>query len=49
MRMTALALLPALLAPAAAGAQGRQDFVLLNNTRYTITEVYVSPSKTDDR
>ena len=37
-----------LLTPAAAGAQGRQDFVLLNNTGYTITEVYVSPSKSDD-
>jgi hypothetical protein len=49
MRLTTLAVLgAALLAPAAAGAQGRQDFVLLNNTGYTITEVYVSASRTDD-
>ena len=49
MRMIGLAALTAaLLAPAAAGAQGAQDFVLLNNTGYTITEVHVSPSKTDD-
>lgn len=30
---------------AAPAAVGKQDFVLLNNTGYTIQEVYVSPSR----
>ena len=38
----------AMLSPVAASAQGKQDFVLLNNTGYTISEVYVSASRTDD-
>lgn len=29
-------------------AQSRQDFTLINRTGYDISEVYVSPSKTDD-
>ena len=29
-------------------AQGRQDFTLVNRTGYTIDEVYVAPSKSDD-
>ena len=32
----------ALLAPQAADAAGRQNFTLINNTGYTIKEVYVS-------
>lgn len=35
-----------LAAPAA--AQGRQDFTLVNKTGYTISEVYVAPSASDD-
>ena len=46
--VSAAVLAAALLAPGVAAAQGKQDFVLLNNTGYTITEVYVSASNTDD-
>ena len=46
--VSAVLLAAALLFPGAAGAQGKQDFVLLNNTGYTITEVHVSASNTDD-
>jgi len=38
----------ALLLPADAGAAGRQNFSLVNNTGYTIKEVYVSPVSTND-
>lgn len=31
-----------------AQAEGRQDFDLVNKTGYEISEVYVSPSKSDD-
>jgi len=49
MKIAIAALLAAsMLAPAAAGAQGKQDFTLRNNTGYTISEVYVSSSKTND-
>lgn len=29
-------------------AEGKQDFTLVNRTGYTIEEVYVAPSKSDD-
>ncbi len=32
----------------ARAAEARQDFVLVNKTGYTISEVYVSPTKSDD-
>lgn len=32
----------------AAAAQGRQDFTLVNKTGYTIDQVYVAPSTSDD-
>ena len=38
----------ALLAPQAASAEGRQNFTLVNNTGYTINEVYVSTTDTDN-
>lgn len=38
----------ALLAPAAADAAGRQNFTLVNDTGYTIKEVYVSTTRTND-
>ena len=38
----------ALLSPVAADAAGRQNFTLVNNTGYTIKEVYVSPVSTND-
>ncbi|MBS0532787.1 MAG: argininosuccinate lyase [Proteobacteria bacterium] len=34
--------------PVAAQAEAKQDFDLVNRTGYAISEVYVSPSKTDD-
>jgi hypothetical protein len=37
----------ALLAPGAADAAGRQNFTLINNTGYTIREVYVSTVNTN--
>ena len=49
MRLAIGALLAAtMLLPVAAGAQGRQDFTIHNKTGYTISEVYVSASKTND-
>lgn len=48
MKVIAVMLAAVLLLPAAPLAQGRQDFVLINNTGYVIDEVYVSASKTDD-
>lgn len=44
---TAAALVVAGIAGAAL-AQGKQDFRLSNRTGYTIAEVYVAPSKSDD-
>lgn len=44
---TAAALAVAALS-AGAFAQGKQDFRLSNRTGYTISEVYVAPSKSDD-
>ncbi len=38
----------AMLAPTVADAAGRQNFNLVNNTGYTIKEVYVSPVSTND-
>ena len=38
----------ALLSPVAANAEGRQNFTLINHTRYTIKEVYVSETSTND-
>ncbi len=38
----------ALLASTAALAQGQQDFILVNGTGYTIDEVYVAPTKSDE-
>ncbi|MEI9989449.1 MAG: hypothetical protein WDM86_05360 [Rhizomicrobium sp.] len=37
-----------MLAPTVADAAGRQNFNLVNNTGYTIKEVYVSPVSTND-
>jgi hypothetical protein len=37
----------ALLAPEGASAEGRQNFNLVNNTGYTIREVYVSTTRTN--
>ncbi|WP_245593413.1 hypothetical protein [Azospirillum halopraeferens] len=37
-----------LAAPVGALAQGKQDFSLVNRTGYTISEVYVSPSASND-
>lgn len=34
--------------PASAIAQGKQDFTLTNRTGYTISEVYVAPTRSDD-
>jgi len=34
--------------PASALAQGKQDFALTNRTGYTISEVYVAPTKSDE-
>ena len=47
MRIVRLAAL-ALAAVGSAAWAGEQDFTLLNNTGYTIAELYVSPSKSDD-
>ena len=38
----------ALLTPTMAAAEARQNFELLNNTGYTIQEVYVSPTTAND-
>ncbi|MEJ0025266.1 MAG: hypothetical protein WDN01_04475 [Rhizomicrobium sp.] len=38
----------AMLAPTVADAAGRQNFNLVNNTGYTIKEVYVSPVSTNN-
>lgn len=46
-RIAAAALVTALLSTVAL-AQGKQDFRLSNRTGYTISEVYVAPSKSDD-
>ena len=35
-------------APNSARADARQDFLLVNRTGYDISEVYISPGKTDD-
>lgn len=35
-------------ASAARAAEAKQDFLLVNKTGYTISEVYVSPSKSND-
>jgi hypothetical protein len=32
----------------AAHAQAKQDFMLINKTGYTLSELYVSPAKSDD-
>ena len=49
MKIAIAALLAAsMLAPAAAGAQGKQDFTLHNKTGYVISEVYVSAHSTND-
>lgn len=37
-----------LIAPQAAEAAGRQNFTLVNNTGYTIREVYVSTTSSDN-
>ncbi|QNM82756.1 hypothetical protein H8M03_12345 [Sphingomonas sabuli] len=34
--------------PSAVLAQGKQDFTLVNRTGYTINEVYVAPTKSDE-
>lgn len=36
------------LAMPAAAQQARQDFILVNRTGYVLSEVYVSPTKSDD-
>jgi hypothetical protein len=43
----AAATIPFALVSAAAFAQGKQDFTLVNRTGYTISEVYVSPTRAD--
>ena len=40
--------LAALLATTSALAQGKQDFTLVNRTGYTIEQVYVAPTKSDE-
>lgn len=45
---TGLSLALALAVPAVSAAQGKQDFTLINNTGYTINEVYVSPTSAND-
>lgn len=47
-RFFALAAGAALILPGAAAAQGKQDFQLTNKTGYTIAEVYVAPSASED-
>ncbi|MFN4090289.1 MAG: hypothetical protein ACK4QW_14770 [Alphaproteobacteria bacterium] len=37
-----------ILSASNAYAQGRQNFILINKTGYTIEEVYVGPTKSDD-
>ena len=44
----ALAVGLSFIAPQAAEAAGRQNFTLINNTGYTIKEVYVSETSTDN-
>ncbi len=48
--MRKIALLAALFAGVATGAlaQGKQDFNLVNKTGYTIDQVYVAPSHSDE-
>lgn len=41
------ALAATILFPSVASAQAKQNFTLVNNTGYTISEVYVAPSKSD--
>jgi hypothetical protein len=50
MRLLAAAALAATMAfaPALGSAQGKQDFTLINKTGFTLDEVYVSASNTDD-
>ncbi|GHD41447.1 hypothetical protein GCM10017083_05910 [Thalassobaculum fulvum] len=36
------------LSPAAWAQQAKQDFTLVNKTGYALSEVYVSPTKSDD-
>jgi hypothetical protein len=36
------------LSPAAWAQQAKQDFTLVNKTGYALSEVYVSPNKSDD-
>jgi hypothetical protein len=51
-RLAAAAVLATLISMPAVStsalAQGRQDFMLVNRTGYTIEEVYVAPSKSTD-
>ena len=44
----AAAAVSASLVSSAGLAQGRQDFTLVNRTGYTISEVYVAPTRSDD-
>lgn len=48
LRYIALTLILGFALVSQAFAQGKQDFDLVNKTGYTIDEVYVSPSKSDD-
>lgn len=43
--LAGLALATVLAAPSVASAQAKQNFTLVNKTGYTISEVYVAPSK----
>jgi hypothetical protein len=45
---TSLALATLTLSGVALAAEAKQDFTLVNKTGYEISEVYVSPAKTDD-
>lgn len=47
-RITWLAAPLALFFPGAAIGQAQQDFALINGTGYTISEVYVAPTKSDE-
>jgi hypothetical protein len=46
--MLAFALLVSCFAAFAQAQETKQDFKLVNKTGYTISEIYVSPSKADD-
>ncbi|MEQ8816798.1 MAG: argininosuccinate lyase [Thalassobaculum sp.] len=48
MWLGSVAIASSMAVSAVAWAQAKQDFTLVNNTGYALSEVYVSPSKADD-